>query len=826
MNEETGKVSPKPLISQKIKEEAEAQFKNIKNLKDITKLSMTDEGNFKEGLISRIITEIGMPKESATELADMLSSEIDKALVNQRSENLENELKKAEKILTDNKVKRRTNQRTLLQRLIEMANMGVLDSEMVYEAFRQTHDFKKDAMPYDAEFVNTLRAWGDRIALLPEGVIRSIEEEKMGRALMAKTKFKSNDIFSSYWYWSLLSQIGTPALNVISGVNNLLANVSVWGLYNPKSFFPMLQGMYNAIAGKQSPAVNAFLYVMRNGLNPSGMQDERRAKYPKANVIENATPENAPKIIYYLTNFGDGKINFVPDWLNSVLTNVSPRAFLRSLKATDMFLREVAFEARMASAGATKYSKSGFDIAKRQAELELASTISKGKQKEQEIIIRANEIFREQRAKNARLTLDQIEQDALETVYNQEPQGIIGSTANYVNGLLSKTQATKYIVPFTNVVANVTNEFINYTPIFSQLRLLKARQMGVDDPFTQGREDKQWELRTKGWIGFAAFAIPLILQAVQGGDEEDQENRPFIQLYAEGPRDPKQQRIWAQNGGLKYSIRIGDKYISLLGTPLVVPMAMAATYAEEIQGIKKRQEKLSEIDYGDLAAKVLVSPFAIAFVATLNQSFLTGVSDILGLTQAKDPVKEGEGIVSGIISRMLTPGALRDINKLTTNEKAVGSTWITNLLKEMPGAIQFLNRDVNYFGDPARYPSIVQEDGFGKRVASLFGRIASSENPDPAFQIMYDLELTPPSWDGSLNWSNKKRMTKDQELQFIRNAGPAMRDWIMENEDALRDPDLEQKDRQDILNSGIQSIRKQYKADLEFELGIPVDIGE
>jgi len=815
VNEETGKVTPKPLMSKKIKEEAEAQFKNIKNLKDITKLSLTDEGNFKEGLISRIITEIGMSKENATELADLISSEMDKALIAQRSENLTTALKKAEDILTNNKIKSKTNQRTLLQRLIQMANMGVLDSEMVYEAFRQTHDFQKNYLPYDAEFVNTIRQWGDRISLLPEGVIRSIEEEKMGRTLMEKSKFTASDINSSYWYWSLLSQIGTPALNIISGVNNLFANIAVWSLYSPKTALPMMQALYSAVAGKQTPAVNSFLYVMRNGLNPSGMQDERRAKYPKTNVIESATPQNAPKIVYYLTNFGDGKINFLPDWMNTLLKYGSPKTFMRSLRATDAFLREVAFEARMASAGARPYAQQGFDIAKRQAELELVSSQAKGKQKEQEIIIRANEIYRQQRVEGARLELAQIEQDALETVYNQDPQGAIGQIANFANGFLAKYKGTKYIIPFTNVVANVTNEFINYTPGFSQFRLYQARKNGVNDPFTQGRSDKQWELGIKGMLGFAALVVPLIIQAFQSGDEEDQENRPAIQLYAEGPRDPKQQRIWAQNGGIKYSIRIGDKYFSLLGTPLVVPLAMSAMYAEEIQGIKKRQEKLSEIDYSDLAAKVLSSPFSIAFVAVLNQSFLTGVSDVLGLTQAKDPVKEGEGIISGILSRMIVPGALRDITKLTTNERAVGSTWASNLLKEMPGSIHFLNKDVNYFGDPARYPSIVAEEGFGQRLASLFGRLASQETVDPAFKIMYDMNLTPPSWDSSLEWSNGKRMTKTQELEFIRSAGPAMRDWIVENEEALRDPELDQEERQNVLSNGISGIRREYKAELE-----------
>ena len=825
VNEETGKVTPKPLMSKKIKEEAEAQFKDIKNLKDITKLSLTDEGNFKEGLISRIITEIGMSKENATELADLISSEMDKALIAQRSENLTTELKKAEEVLTNSKIKRKTNQRTLLQRLIEMANMGMLDSEMVYEAFRQTHDFDKKYLPYDAEFVNTIRQWGDRISLLPEGVIRSIEEEKMGRALLEKSKFTSGDILSSYWYWSLLSQLATPSLNIFSGAMNLLSNVTIWSTYSPKTAIPMMQGLFNAMMGKNTPAVNSFLYVMRFGLNPSGMDDERRGKYPKMNVIENAKPENAGKIVSFLTTFGDGRINFLPSFVNAGLKAVSPRSLMRSLRATDAFLKEVAFEAKLAQAGASPYSKEGYEIARSQAELELVSSKTTGKQKEQEIVIRANEIYRDQRAAKAKVDIKQVEQDALETIYGQVPQGLIGRFANFVNGLLADYAGIKFFIPFTNVVANVTNEFINYTPGLSQFKYYQARRKGVNDPFTGGRAEKEYELLMKGAIGVLTFTAAALSQVFQSGDEEDPEKRPTIQFYAEGPRDPRQNRIWAQNGGIKYSVRIGDKYISLLGTPLVIPLSLSALFTEEFQSFKKKQETKSEIDASEVAARVLTAAPVLVFTSVLNQSFLTGLADLFALTQSKDPVKEGEGFISGVIGRLLVPGQLRDITKVTTDQRAVGSYWASNLLKEMPGAINFLNKDVNYFGDPARYPSLVEENGVGRRLASIIGRLASSETPDPGFKIMYDLNLTPPSWDSSLNWSDGKRMTKSQELEFIRTAGPRMRDWIVENEYSLKNPEPTetqeekgltlQEVSQELLNDEIGKIRSEAKKDLE-----------
>jgi hypothetical protein len=821
IDEKTGKVIPKPLLSQKIQEEAEAQFKAIKNLKDISKLSTSDEGNFKQNLISRIITEVGMDEQNATELATLISAQMEKAMLAQRSENVDKAIKKAQEILLNNKVKSTANQRTVLQKLIEMANMGVLDSEMVYEAFRQTHDFPKGFMPYDAEFANTLREWGDRISKLPAGVIRSIEEDKMGKALLGRSKFTTGDVLSSYWYFALISQASTSAINALSGSSNLIANIATWSLYNPKSFFPMMKAMYSAISGKQSAAVNSFLYVMRNGLNPSGMQDEKRAKYPKTNVLEGATPENTPKIVYYLTNFGDGKINFLPDWMNTALKNVNPRQLMRLMRATDMFLREVAYEAKAAQLGAADFTRQGFDMAKRQAELELASSQATGKQKEQEVIIRANEIYREQRLKDEEKRAI-AEQASLETAFNQDPQGLFGMMANFVNALLAKYPATKFVIPFTNVVANVTNEFLNYTFPVAMWRVYQSKKNGLKDPFTQGRADKEHEIAIKGVIGFAALVVPFIIQALTSGDEEDQEKRPYVQFYAEGPKDPRQKKIWQQRGGQKYSVRVGDTYYSYLYTPLVIPLAMSAMLQEEVKSMKKKGEKLQAEDMGKLAASVLTAPFSVGFVAVLNQSFLTGLADLLEFKESQDPVQKGTQFVGGIISRMLVPGAFRDINKLYTEDKAVGGDYLSNFFKDMPGSVNFLNKDVNYFGDDAKFPSAVQESGFGRRLASVVGRIVSTEQPDPAWDVLYRNNLTPPAWDSSLSWDNGKKMTKEQELQFIREAGPMMRDAIIDIQGDLDELPLDEA--QDLLSTEIRIIRREVKEDLQDRLEIPLDI--
>jgi hypothetical protein len=68
-------------------------------------------------------------------------------------------------------------------------------------------------------------------------------------------------------------------------------------------------------------------------------------------------------------------------------------------------------------------------------------------------------------------------------------------------------------------------------------------------------------------------------------------------------------------------------------------------------------------------------------------------------------------------------------------------------------------------------------------------------------------------------------MTKSQELELIRTAGPRMRDWIVENEYSLKNPEPTetqeekgltlQEVSQELLNDEIGKIRSDARKDLE-----------
>jgi hypothetical protein len=197
------------------------------------------------------------------------------------------------------------------------------------------------------------------------------------------------------------------------------------------------------------------------------------------------------------------------------------------------------------------------------------------------------------------------------------------------------------------------------------------------------------------------------------------------------------------------------------------------------------------------------------------------VADLIELKEARDIPAAGKNIATNIVSRLAVPGVLRDFQKTLTDEKLEGDVYITNLLREFPGSEAFLDKKLGYFGEPARYNSIIQENGLGRRAFSLIGRVISSEAPDPAFEIMYRNGIIPPKWHGSLQWSNEVRMNRAEQREFVSIAGPLMNQWIIDNEEII--DSLPTEEAQDFISNNFSQIRKSVKSDLEYEKRIGID---
>jgi hypothetical protein len=67
---------------------------------------------------------------------------------------------------------------------------------------------------------------------------------------------------------------------------------------------------------------------------------------------------------------------------------------------------------------------------------------------------------------------------ALRVTFNNQPYGVLGIVAGGFNYMNSRTVVTRFVVPFVNVVANVTNEGLNYFPPVSVARAVLGHRKG------------------------------------------------------------------------------------------------------------------------------------------------------------------------------------------------------------------------------------------------------------------------------------------------------------------------------------------------------------
>lgn len=787
----------KPFHNQKIKEiSTQELFKKVKGISDVAKMSISQTKSFKEAFIERVIDEIGLPEKESADLAQVLEESLSRAILAQKNAMLDSAIKRATTALGAKGIK--ANKKGLEQTLIEMAFSGVISNMDVYEAFRQTHNFPKEFMPYNHQLENELMAWGEKAMSLPEGDARAREQQKMMQyfASQAPVHF-IRDVLPSWWFMSLLSGVGTYAItNPISSVWSIMGNVSVWSILNPKQSGAMLKGMWDMVMDKDSVARHNFSYVMETGLNPSGVE----LRYPKLDVVENAesAKTNNPLSKFMLRVIRGVKIGKRGVGFGN---EISPRAMLRSLRAADAYFRAIAEEVVRRRMG-YEPDPDAFEAAKLQAESEYQG--AKGDSVRREIMMRAAEIYNNQRVANKK-DRGIIEEDARQSVFTQDPQGFLGMLSRQLAALTENSKVKGFpvisiIIPFTNVVANVWNSSMNYTP-WGAVRALHGTMKAGGNSFTQGRNDKALELGMKSLIGTI-----LILAAASKAEEEDKTKG--WDIYGSGPLDPEENKVWREAGGKPYTIRIGTKYFPYNATPFTIALASAAEFREYLKKSEKKKDKLTEPQkLARMAFTVAVS----AGTATMDQGFLTGLSDAIDKLNSNDPVKGAQQLVAGIGSRFVVPGFVRDLNALNPmneGKKYQADNMVAAMFMEMPiinAAIG--DTALNLFGDEIKLKPIQAGPiTIPNRISS---RLVSEQNSSLAMQVLLKNSLEVGDWNKTARWSERP-MTYEEKRAYVQAAGPQLKEFLETNSEDIAE--LPREEAQELLNNVLTDIRAGAKS--------------
>lgn len=806
----------KPAMNKAIKEVGTSElFKAVKSIKDIAKLSFSQTKSFKEAFVERVISDVGLPEKESRELAQLLETNLTTAILAQKNANLESAIKKAKKAVEAEGIK--PTKASVEKALIENAFKGVFSSFDVYEAFRETHKFPKDFMPYSHELENELLAWGEKAMNLPEGDARNREQQKMMRYYSEQAPVSlMRDTLPSWWYMSLLTGIGTYGIvNPLASVVNIIGNIATWSLLNPTNpsvGINMAKGMLDMMLDKNSVARQNFAYVMETGLNPSGAE----LRYPKVDAIENAGKSRTK--VDPITKFVQTIVKGINIGRNVGVfgKELSPRAMLRSLRATDAYFRAISEEIVARRLGYAP-DAAMFEKAKQQAESEYVGSGEEESVKRREIMMRASEIYNDNRIQSE-TDRQIIVNDSQESVFGEKPKGLAGHIAGLIEGLAKPTEVAGFpvstlIVPFTRVVANAFNSNINYTPIGAVRGVLGMKGVrqalglkGETNDFVMGRTDKALELGVKS--AFGTFVAAMLLFKPE--EEDKTEGWDF---YGTGPLDPKEAKIWREAGGKPYTFRFGKYYVPYQYSPLAIPVAAADLWRE----LEKKEDKSKkQVGAIEKTARVIMTPFAAGTSTMMDQSFFTGVSDLVEAIQSKDPVTDFLRIIKNIGSRAITPGFIRDANGIYTDKKYETENMAASLLMEFPGINAVLGEEaLNMFGDPISVKPL--QAGPISIPGRISGRLISEQNSSLAMQVLLKNNLEVSDWRKTARWGERD-MSYQEKRAYIQSAGPELKQFLEQNaEDISAMPNEE---AQALLDNVLTQIRAKAKADVSDQFSV------
>ena len=446
---------------------------------------------------------------------------------------------------------------------------------------------------------------------------------------------------TAMWYANVLSGHKTQITNFVSTfVNSFFDYLGIVGanITNPKVAAFALKGW---IDGLQTGFTQEARDVMRTGYNPiRGKVEypatlEMVAKMKKGdNVLKNAAI-NYAKAAKYVRRV-------------MIASDVIFYEGAKEMKAYALAIKQAQKEGKLMNDPSYNEVKAAMNILnindekiqeyqrlatdrleQRMKELDAANLPVKDRKRiiEQLNLDYARDVWQQIQNRNADVV--EVSNDfARRATFNYKPEGTLGLAVNGINMILSKAPALRFIVPFTNIIANVADISTNYTP----LGLVRAGlNRGI---ITNNREELSPEARaelvTKSFIGIGLFAAVAMLAAPTGDDDDP----PWLEITANGTGSfnknySLQSPLWQS-----YSFRVWNpvtkKYspwIKYDKSPLIVPFSMLGTYFDTVKYQHyDKDEMMNRIGASAMAG---MSVFLNAsYLQTINTFFNTLFSDI------------------------------------------------------------------------------------------------------------------------------------------------------------------------------------------------------
>lgn len=362
--------------------------------------------------------------------------------------------------------------------------------------------------------------------------------------------------------------------------------------------------------------------------------------------------------------------------------------------------------------------------------------------------------------------------------YQQKPAGVLGSLAHAVSYVTRNVPGARLIAPFTNVVANVVNAGLDWSPIGISRALKPDLIKGHSFEINTGRQKYQQLGRgALGTLGMAYFATLASEGKLTGNGPSDYNKRQ--QLIASG---------WKPN-----SIKKKDKYypIANLG-PIAVPLSVVANSFDAI-----KYGKLDEKEWLERTSSALMG----VSKTILDMSFLKGVNELISSSQ--DYEGKGSKYLTKFAAQTVSsavPALIKQVARLfdpnvyetkTLREKIQSNVRYTSGLKSA----------INIWGEP------IKGDKFS-------GLESSQLTKDPVKRYLAENQLwisVPSKSTQFKDPSGETRNMTDSELyDYIKLSGPEIKKRLELSLTKLEN--IKSNDeKQDFINEIVRDVRSRTK---------------
>lgn len=755
--------------------------------RDIAKQHLNDQKKAKEDLVEKLIRELDVTEEQATELRDTFQREFDQKVTEAKEKELKSRLDRMDKGNPGRGID--------WKKIAADSNLGAMSDSKYQELFAQALGVP-DVNPEDMARIDKMAQDAQR---MPEGKLRNDAVQAVLDEIEKIKGISKWGIAKSLWYAGILSQFKTHMRNFsfntiqafLESTTKSIADAIQYGDF--KAFLDNLVQFGKGFAAHSNDAADVFF---------EGKNSSRPGKYD----VTSRDPLE-------LTTFS-GVMKYIgADFAKYVG---------RALRASDELFyggfKEMEFQSMARKVAASEGLK-GKELHERVNEL-LYNTKAERKEFEEQATEEINDLVNEGllsfksdshrkrainiRAREIREQMYKEENNAAADAYasygtfNYDPEGFLGAISNGIQRFLNTNEKTKlltFIIPFTRVPANIFNQMLNYTPYgysraaglsFSNLYNKWKKTGDVDHK----REQEEWaQTLVKASLGTIAMAAVAILHA-QHDDEED----PQFAVTGTGPSD-KQYRGQLMNTGWKpYTIKIGDTYIDYRNTPFGLGLATVGAYMDAV-----KYDKLDEKEAGNRLAFAMQKMVS----APMSFSFLMGPAGVINALSEGgngDPAKSFMTMVSNTLSSPI-PGIYKEVYRVFDPTVYQASQIHEYFMRNVPVApALFMKEKLNVLGEPI------------KRTGSIWG---SMESDDPVWKMIGEkqIKISVPQ-----RKVNGRRLTDDEYYDYIKVSGKLIREYLKENLESFKDmkPDEIQEEVDNFVNNRKYGPRAQARAELEF----------